>query len=81
MGEYGLYAFCNECGKNHPMGQHIEIVDGPVEKEPLAAVFQNNKLPSSVEEAINGQIICPSVHRMTCQRDVNQIFLVPIKGL
>ncbi len=78
MPEYGVYAFCNECGDVHPMGIRIALKNGPDEKQSLGDTYSGKELPQKIATLISNYINCPKTGKMFIQTDNNQIFLVPV---
>ncbi len=78
MAKYELYVFCDECSIPHPMGNLIDIYDGPVDKASIGDFYADKEIPFSIARLLDKEIICPNTNKWIRQRDTNQIFLVHI---
>ena len=78
MAMYSVYAFCDECGKVHPTGIAIGLDDGPPAKESIGNTYAGKELPESIATLTDNKFMCPEEHKLTFQKDNNQVFLVPV---
>lgn len=78
MTDYDLSFYCEQCEQTHSMGVKIFVEGGPSEKRSVGATYAGKQLPSEITDIIKGQFFCPKTNRMVNQRDLQQIFLLPI---
>jgi hypothetical protein len=79
MADYDIYFFCEECKQTHPAGIKIPIKGGPPIKRSVGAFYAGNQLPIKIAVLIDSHVLCPKTGKMFTQKDLNQIFLVPIE--
>ena len=79
MVHYDLNFYCQECKQTHPLGVKIPIKDAPPKKMSVGAFYAGEQLPPKLANLIDSQALCPKTGKMFRQRDLNQIFLQPIK--
>jgi hypothetical protein len=80
MADYDIYFYCEECKQTHPLGVKISITDEhPPEKLSVGAFYAGKQLPPEIANHVDSQILCPKRGKMYTQKDLNQIFLEPIK--
>jgi hypothetical protein len=60
------------------MGIKIPLAFGPRQKESVGLLYAGKELPPMIAELIDSQILCPKEGEPFIQRDLNQIYLVPI---
>lgn len=78
MAQYSIVVECNKCAGLHEMGISVTIEDGPVEKQSVGDLYDRESLPKSLADLINISISCPKTGRQSTQKNLHQIFLVPI---
>ena len=78
MVHYDFYFYCEECGQTHPLGVKIPIKDGPPTQRSVGAFFAGKQPPPKIANLIDSQVLCPKTGELYTQKDLNQIFLVPI---
>jgi hypothetical protein len=79
MADYDIEFRCEECNQTHPLGIKITIKDGPAVKRSVGAFYALKELPPNVADFVDSRVLCPKTGKMYAQKDLNQIFLVPIK--
>jgi hypothetical protein len=79
MANYDIYFFCEECNQLHPMGIKIPIKGGPPIKRSVGAFYAGKQVPPEIAELIDSHVLCPKTGKMYTQKDLHQIFLVPIE--
>lgn len=79
MADYDIEFYCEECNQTHPLGIKIPIKDGPPVKRSVGAFYAVKQLPPKVADLMDSKVLCPKTGKMYAQKDLNQIFLVPIK--
>ena len=78
MVHYDFYFYCEECRQTHPLGVKIPIKDGPPIQRSVGAVYAGVQPPPKIADLIDSQVLCPKTGKMYTQKDLNQIFLVPL---
>ena len=79
MADYDIHFYCEECKQTHPLGVKIPIQDGPLKKRSVGAFCAVKQLPPKIADLIDSHVLCPKTGKMYAQKDLHQIFLVPIK--
>jgi hypothetical protein len=79
MAYYDICFYCEECKQTHPLGVKISITDDPAQKISVGAFYAGKQLPPEIANHVDSQILCPKRGKMYTQKDLNQIFLEPIK--
>ena len=79
MADYDLYFYCEKCNHTHPAGIKIPIKNGPPIKRSVGAFYAGKQLPAKIAGLIDSQVLCPKTGKMFAQKNIHQIFLVPIK--
>lgn len=79
MAEYDLTFYCDECKQTHPAGIKIPIKGGPPVKRSVGAFYAGKQVPPKIADLIDSRALCPKTGKMFTQKDLNQIFLVPVK--
>jgi hypothetical protein len=77
MPKYDIFASCNACGDDHPMGILVMLQSGPVKKQSIAGAFAGKDLPPNVATLKDNRVYCPRTGRGYAQTDNRKIFLVP----
>ena len=78
MVHYDFYFYCEECRQTHPLGVKIPIKGGPPTKRSVGAFYAGERPPPKIANLIDSQILCPKTGKMYTQKDLNQIFLMPL---
>jgi hypothetical protein len=78
MPKYDIYAFCEPCKEEHPMGVEITLETGPAQKQSFGALNAATGIPTKVRAFMNEPVLCPKTGDMFVQADMNQLFLVPL---
>jgi hypothetical protein len=79
MADYDIYFYCAECKQTHPTGIKISIKGGPPINRSVGAFYAGKQVPPKIADLIDSHVLCPKTGKMFTQRDIYQIFLVPIK--
>jgi hypothetical protein len=79
MADYDIYFYCEECKKIHPAGKKIPIKGGPPVKRSVGAFYAGKQLPPKIADLIDSQVLCQKTGKMFTQKDIHQIFLMPVK--
>ena len=79
MADYDINFYCEECKQTHPLGIKISIQDGPPVKRSVGASYAGKQLPPKIADLIDSKVLCPKTGKMYMQKDLHQIFLVPIQ--
>jgi hypothetical protein len=79
MADYDIYFYCEKCKQPHPMGIKIPIKGGPPIKRSVCAFYAGKQVPPEIAALIDSQVLCPKTGKMYTQKDLHQIFLVPIE--
>jgi hypothetical protein len=61
------------------LGVKIPIKGGPPKKRSVGAFYALKQLPAKIADLIDSQALCPKTGKMYTQKDLHQIFLMPIK--
>jgi hypothetical protein len=61
------------------LGVKIPIKGGPPVKRSVGAFYAGKKPLSKITDLIDSQALCPKTGKMFTQKNVHQIFLVPVK--
>jgi hypothetical protein len=75
---YTIVVACNKCAGLHEMGISVTIEDGPVEKQNIGDLYDGKSLPKSLADLTNTSISCPQTGKQSTQKNLHQIFLVPV---
>jgi hypothetical protein len=79
MADYDVYFYCKECKQTHPLGIKIPFKGGPPMKRSIGAVYAGKKLPPKIVSLIDRKMLCPKTGKMFTQKNIHQIFLVPLE--
>jgi hypothetical protein len=79
MADYDIYFYCEECKQTHPLGLKIPIKGGPPEKRSIGAFYAAKEIPPKIADLIESPMPCPHTGKSCTQKDIHQIFLVPLK--
>ena len=79
MADYDIYFYCEECKQIHPAGIKISIKSGPSIKRSVGSFYAGKQMPPKIANLIDSEVLCPKTGKMYTQRDLHQIFIVPIK--
>jgi hypothetical protein len=63
MPKYGIFASCNACGDDHPMGILVILQSGPVKKQSIASAFAGKDLPPNLASLKDNRVYCPKTGR------------------
>jgi hypothetical protein len=63
----------------HPAGLKISIKSGPPIKMSVGAFYAGKQVPPKIADLIDSHVLCPKTGKMFTQKDIHQIFLVPVK--
>jgi hypothetical protein len=78
MIDYDIEFYCGECKQNHPLGVKIPIKSGPPIKRSVGVFYAGKQVPPEIADLIDSQALCPKTGKMYTQKDIHQIFLVPV---
>jgi hypothetical protein len=78
MPKYDIYAFCERCREEHPMGIEISLKAGPAQKQTLGGLNATAGIPAKVKELMDEPVLCPKTGDMFVEGDMNRLFLVPL---
>jgi len=76
MATYGVYVFCNSCGRVHSMGIGIDLDLGPVVRKSIGDAYAGKALPPEVINLLSNKTKCPATGKWFVQKDNKQVFLV-----
>ena len=74
MGQYSVYAFCDQCGDPHPTGMGMRLPDSRDEPA-VGDTYDGKPVPSNCQMTGN-RFMCPTKGRMATQKDNSDVFLV-----
>lgn len=77
MPQYDIFAVCNACGAEHPVGV-ATLQTGPRQRQSVTNAFPGDELPSELTALKTSRIYCPKTGKHYAQIDYKRIFLVPI---
>ena len=78
MADYDIYFYCDDCKDTHPAGIKIPIKGGPPIRTSIGAFYATNRPPAKITNLIDSRVLCPKAGKLFTQKDMHQIFLVPI---
>jgi hypothetical protein len=76
--QYRIFVLCNKCAGVHESGISVTIEDGPVDKKSVGDFYAAKTLPRTLANLSNESFSCPLTGRQFIQKDLKQIFLVPL---
>jgi hypothetical protein len=77
--KYSIFVLCNKCGGTHDMAVSVILIDGPIEKQSVADLYDGKTLPKNLAALTSRSVSCPKTGRQSIQKDNHQIFLVRAK--
>jgi hypothetical protein len=74
---YGIYVYCDECFREHPMGVIVDLPDGPGDPRSIGQLYNSRPLPEVIAHIVRKKALCPKTGKFFVQDDQAKIFVVP----
>jgi hypothetical protein len=79
MPQYDVYALCDECGNEHPMGIGIHLDEGPDDRRSIGDIYEGKSRPPQILAIEGHKCLCVRTGKQFIQKDDKQLFLVPVR--